>query len=507
MTSRLTDRWWRLNNLYCIKEADTGQIIRFRLNAAQAKLLRNLHNRNLILKARQLGFTTLIQILIADTSLFSRNQESGVIAHKREAAYDIMRNKVRFALTRVPDALKPRFSLDNVKNLHLENGSQIAVDTSLRSGTKQILHISEFGSICLDRPDDAEEIQTGALNTLAPGCFAFIESTAKGQGGIFYDMNKRAEDLERSGRPLSSMEYKRHFFPWTDEPRYSIDPTHIVIPKERADYFEMLERKHGMILSDGQRAWYHVKAEEQGSLMGREFPSTPDEAFAQAIQGAIYANEMAMMRKQGRITKVPHDPMRLVHTAWDLGTEAIIFFQTEGRQIRIIWYEENQNLGLAYYANRFQQIERERRWQFGTHLGPHDINTKDTSTGMRRLDFAEGLGLVFECVPRTTDKMLAIEQTRRLFPSLVIDEENAGLLVTRLDKYRRERNKHGVLLDKPKDDQSKHGADSLETLARGLDRIDDYVVTSEIRPLTPRQQRHQQSRGRRMGQSGFVSSY
>ncbi len=479
MTSSLTSRWWRLNSLYWIKDADTGAIIRFRPNASQTKLLRNLHTKNIILKARQLGFTTLIQILIADTSLFSKDQASGVIAHKQKAAKDIMRNKVRFALMNVPGPLKPKFTLDNVTDLHLEgSGSQIVVDTSLRSGTFQILHLSEYADICLNRPDAAEEIQTGALNTLAPGCFAFIESTAKGMGGIFYDMNKRAEEIQQQGRPLSNMEYRRHFFPWYDEPRYSIDPTHIVVPRERGDYFEMLDGKYGIKLSDGQKAWYHVKAEEQGDRMGREFPTTPDEAFAQAIQGAIYAKEMALLRRQQRITKCPHDPMRLVHTAWDLGTDAIWFFQLDGREIRLIWYEEDSHPGLVYWANRFDRLGKERGWQFGTHLGPHDINSPDESTGERRIDFAEGVGLAFTCVPRTTDKMLAIEQTRRIFPRLVIDQENCAVGIERLDKYRREYNeKLGVFADRPKKDAASHGADGLETLARGLEYIDDYAAS------------------------------
>lgn len=55
-----------------------------------------------------------------------------------------------------------------------------------------MLHISEYGKICNKYPDKAREIQTGALNTVAPESEVFIESTAEGNSGYFYDMSMRA---------------------------------------------------------------------------------------------------------------------------------------------------------------------------------------------------------------------------------------------------------------------------------------------------------------------------
>jgi hypothetical protein len=50
----LADKTWRMNNLYRIVDRD-GNSIPFRLNKVQAKVLSGFHNRNIILKARQLG--------------------------------------------------------------------------------------------------------------------------------------------------------------------------------------------------------------------------------------------------------------------------------------------------------------------------------------------------------------------------------------------------------------------------------------------------------------------
>jgi hypothetical protein len=77
----MKDRRWRLNNLYHIIDKD-GRRIPFRLNWAQEALLDGLHHQNVILKARQLGFTTFIQLFMLDACLFNSNIRAGTIAHK-----------------------------------------------------------------------------------------------------------------------------------------------------------------------------------------------------------------------------------------------------------------------------------------------------------------------------------------------------------------------------------------------------------------------------------------
>ncbi|MCP2839718.1 hypothetical protein NK952_24270, partial [Salmonella enterica subsp. enterica serovar Typhimurium] len=70
---------WRISNLYKIivkgddDPDDEGLVITFKPNRAQRRLIARLHHRNIILKARQLGFTTLICILWLDTALFSNS--------------------------------------------------------------------------------------------------------------------------------------------------------------------------------------------------------------------------------------------------------------------------------------------------------------------------------------------------------------------------------------------------------------------------------------------------
>ncbi len=102
---------------------------------------------------------------------------------------------------------------DNVNELRFENGSVFRVGTSLRSGTLQLLHITEFAKICVENPKKANEIISGAINTLQAGQFCCIESTARGRGGAFYAMCKKAMELESSQSELTKLDWKFWFFP------------------------------------------------------------------------------------------------------------------------------------------------------------------------------------------------------------------------------------------------------------------------------------------------------
>lgn len=224
--SSFTDRRWRLTNLYHIKDP-SGQKVRFAPNEAQLALLEGAHFKNVILKARQLGFTTLIQIVMLDECLFRPNTSAGVIAHNRDDAEAFFNDKIKFAYEAIDKdyvdfGLIPTASQDNARQLVFSNGSSIRVGTSLRSGTFQMLHISEYGKLCAKYPEKAKEVKTGALNTVHSGGYIWIESTAEGQEGDFKEKCDEARAKAQSGTPLTPMDYKFHFFPWWKHPAYSL---------------------------------------------------------------------------------------------------------------------------------------------------------------------------------------------------------------------------------------------------------------------------------------------
>src|SRR5688500_1530060 len=188
----------------------------------------------------------------------------------------------------------------------------------MRSGTLQYLHVSEFGKICAQYPDKAREIVTGALNTVEANQFIVIESTAEGQDGAFYRLCQEARERAASGKPVSELDWRFHFFPWWREPAYALPRDPVPIGEEYQRYFEKLEAE-GIGLTQGQKAWYVKKDRTMEADMRREYPSTPDEAFEQALEGAYFSTQLAIATKHGRIGAFPVDPRYLVNSFWDLG--------------------------------------------------------------------------------------------------------------------------------------------------------------------------------------------
>ena len=63
------------------------------------------------------------------------------------------------------------------------------------------------------------------------------------------------------------------------------------LPDRLITYFEKLQAKYGITLTDEQKSWYYSKEKTLGDDMKREYPSIPSEAFEQSIEGAYYAQQ------------------------------------------------------------------------------------------------------------------------------------------------------------------------------------------------------------------------
>lgn len=472
LKEKLKNKWWRLNNLYWIVD-QYGKEVKFRCNWAQEKFYDDLWYLNILLKARQWGGTTFVDLYFLDECLFSDNVEAGIIAHNKEDAQKIFRRKVQFPYKKLPDWLKKQRSLvtDSKSELAFSNGSIIYVATSVRSGTVQYLHISEHGKICRKYPDKAEEIKTGSLNAIHPGetQMVVIESTAEGQYGDFFDMCSKAMQTQDSGKELTKMDYKFHFVPWFWNNSYQIDTTGIIIPPGLVQYFEELEVKEKIKLTDRQKAWYAKKKERLTDKIFQEYPSTPAEAFRRIIEGAYYSVQMTALRKNGQITKVPHEPTLPVNTAWDLGMDdetVLIFHQRHGLENRIIDYYQNNDNGIAHYVG----IMSEKGYNYGEHFLPHDVTVRELGTGKTRLEVLQKLlpGQRITVVPKI-DLVDGIEATRNFIPLCWIDETKCDQLIKGLDAYQREwDDRVGGFKSKPFHNWASHPADAMRSLAVGF---------------------------------------
>jgi hypothetical protein len=454
------------DGFYKIKGKD-GQTVPFRMNESQAKFASERHGMDVILKARQAGFTTFIQLDMLDDCLFIPNTSAGVIAHNLNDAKAFFADKIKFAYDNLPAEFRAVVSAeqDAADSMKFSNGSSIRVGTSLRSGTLQRLHVSEYGKLCAKYPEKAREVRTGAFNTVQVGQTITIESTAEGQAGDFYDMCEHARKKEEMGAELTALDFKFHFSPWWKSSEYRLSPVGVLITSEMAKYFEMLEA-NGAPLDAEQRAWYVKKAEQQGDDIKREFPSLPKEAFESSIEGAYFATQMTTMRKQGRICRVPIMEAP-VYTTWDLGlndSTAVIFWQDLGMERRAIDYYENNGEGWGHYA----RILQEKGYSYKRHYFPHDADQGRMGVDVTssRLEAEKAGFRDIEVLSRIPTEQVGIEASRQFMPNVYIDQERCAQLIRCLDMYRKEwDDKRGVYKDHPLHDWSSHGYKAFEGAA------------------------------------------
>ena len=473
---RLGDPFWRLNNLYWIIDKD-GVKRKFTLNWAQKQLYDNIWYANIILKARQLGISTFCCLLFLDRCLFNSNVSAGIIAHTREDA-EYLFKRIKFAYDNLPPELQAErpSNIASARELAFSNKSSIRVGTSMRSSTLQFLHISEFGKICAHFPDKAREIITGSLNTLGVRQKIFIESTAEGKDGHFYDLCKQAEAMQLEKKPLTPLDYRFFFFPWFKCPDYTLSER-VTIPKEVEEYFEKLALEN-IDLTLPQRTWYYKKLLTQREDMKREYPSTPTEAFESAIDGSFYAKWLSEARFEGRITNVPWDQQARVYTAWDIGygdSTAIVFYQIIGQEIHVIDYYENSGEGLPHYAT----LLKSKPYLYESHYGPHDIDSHAFSSGLSAKEVAASLGLAFVTLPTLKLKLEdGIEAVRGLFPRVWFDDKNCLKLIKCLEMYRKEFDvNYQIYKSRPVHDQFSHGADAFRYLAIAIKMHIDSAKT------------------------------
>lgn len=468
----LSDKLWRLNNLYFITDKQ-GRKVRFRMTAEQLEYFQGMHTRNIILKARQLGFTTEVCIIQLDAAIFE-SAKCALIAHTLTDAKRLFREKVKFAYDNLPVEIRAANPAKNdaAGELVFSKGGSLYISTSFRGGTLRFLHVSEFGKICAKYPHKAREIVTGAFEAVATDCFTTIESTAEGRAGYFFDYCQQAEKTKMRGSALSPLDWKFFFFSWWNNPQYAIEPVE-AIPQRLAEYFAELRGKHGINLSDQQQAWYHGKEKTLGDDMKREYPSIPAEAFQQSVEGAYYSKQFRQLYEDRMIGKLPDNSHLPVHTAWDLGVGdamTIWFFREVNNQIHLVDYYENSGEGLRHYM----KVLKNKGYTYGDHWAPHDIDNREMTSDAksRKQVAAEGYeidGQVykinFKVVPRESVDT-GIESVREILPRCAFDEDKCEQGIKALEGYRKAwDDKLGCWKDKPLHDWTSHAADAFRYLA------------------------------------------
>lgn len=506
----LNDQEWRLNHLYFISTKEDG-IQRFKLNWAQTELFHNLHTRNTILKARQLGMSTFTSIMILDRCLFENGFQAGIIdrteddgkekMQKIALAYDFLENPPETTKDHVEDAedrkniaavcravwKQVKADIGAVRATFSSKGrvdNVIRVATTLRGGTLNFLHVSEYGYIANNFPLRAKEIKTGAMEAVAKNNVVVIESTHEGgKTGENYRIIKNA--MENQGRELEPLDFRFFFFSWHRQREYRIEKPEPLGRTELDGYFKELANM-GIELDNAQKRWYLAKYKVLGDSIKQEYPSTPDEALSSQIEGAIYGNIISRIRSQGQVAaSFETDPYAPLYVSWDIGmgdnTSLWLFQVGASSKYHVLDYYTSSGKAAVHYINKVREWEREHGALIEMHLLPHDASHRDLIAGLSFEQCLQQAKFRTLVVPRTPDVWQGINATRSVLPSCIFhkrcseqvwDEEIQDNYVSGLECLENYRTApsgaNGVIKAAPLHDQYSHGADAFRMFAEAL---------------------------------------
>jgi len=313
-----------------------GQLVPLRLNRPQLllwerfllpSLERDEPVRVVVLKARQMGFTTMIQALAYQrTSLWSR-QSALVAAHRKESSNKIFRMLKRYH-KHAPQDFRPSRRLSNRAELLFDSSSDdlpgleshITTDTAdnpdLGAGeTLRFVHFSEaarFESASSQPMKDKMATVKQAVPQ-RPGTFVFLESTAQGEGyfkSFWYD--------DRNG-------YQKAFIPWLADEFYTLpngleesaldtnvdgtygnerDEREVIkaalrewAPGSRAADEDWV-RAESLRRLAWRRMMVDTQLERDLRLWDQEYPSTAEHAFGASSRGAFLPGVVERLRKE-----------------------------------------------------------------------------------------------------------------------------------------------------------------------------------------------------------------
>lgn len=291
-----------------------GEIRPFLPNEAQRRLLDAINQqmaqegkvRIIILKARQMGLSTAVGAWLYWWVSQHQAQKALVVTHHSDSTRALFDMTKRF-YDLTPEILKPSTRYSSRRELSfdvLDSGYMVATaggDGIARGETITQAHLSE---LAFWPRSSAEENFNGLMQAIpnAKGTAVFIESTANGVSGLFYELWQGAVSGENGFIPV--------FLPWYIQPEYreAVPPGFTRTPEEE----ELVER---LGLDDGQLMFRRRKIAQNGrDLWQQEYPSTPDEAFLTSGRPVFNTEQLSRMLDEA---PEPIARLALVGSAWE----------------------------------------------------------------------------------------------------------------------------------------------------------------------------------------------
>ena len=287
LSLRADPRRWIEANLW-LRSKDQ-RMVPFRFWPAQAHWYGWRSRWDVILKARQLGFTSLICALYFADTVLRPNTVSVMVAHDLDAAERIFQI-VRLFWERLPEEERQRIGEPrylNRRELYWSSvNSRFWVGTagsaaSGRGHTINNLHCSEFAFW-----SNPERVLAGLTEAVPLSGRIVIESTPSGMGNPFHDLWIQAKQEENPYRP--------HFYPWWWDQGYRLPGSPLGTLSEEE---QQLKRAHG--LDDDQLRWRREKRRQLRDRFPEEYPS--DDVTCFLASGRCVFDTAALSAIQQRI--------------------------------------------------------------------------------------------------------------------------------------------------------------------------------------------------------------
>ena len=256
-----------------------SELVNLQFNHAQTEFYEefkksygNKPSRFIVLKARQLGISTLTEAIITGLTMFTPNSNAVIMAHQADSASSIF-NMTKLYISELPVMMQPKQKYSNAKEIVFDddkNGLKSSIrvmvaSDATRGSTYKLAHLSEVAF--WEHPEEA----LLALNQAVPmtdDSLIVIESTANGFNH-FYNLWQDAVNGRNDYTPI--------FFPWYVDPNYSRKYDGFTLTSYEND----IKDKFNLSLDQLQwRRWCIANNCGGDEVKFRqEYPITPEEAF------------------------------------------------------------------------------------------------------------------------------------------------------------------------------------------------------------------------------------
>lgn len=302
----------------------SGKIINLQFNEPQQRLydiikeqkLKNKPVRIVILKARQLGFSTIAESILFKETTTKFNVNTGIITHQDEATKNLF-NMSKLMYECLPPEMKPSKKASNAQELIFDNDKGTGLKSKIRcmtagsqgvgrSYTYDNLHVSELAFW----PGNKKTTMTGLLQAVPnlPSTIIIIESTANG-----FEYFKEIWD----GAVAGENDFIPLFVGWNELKDYQMPYTGFELTSEEIQ----LQKDYNLSLEQlTWRRWcIRNNCSNDIEQFKQEYPITPEEAFIST--GACYFNKEIIM---GRINKIKNiKPLRKGYFSYSINGNKI----------------------------------------------------------------------------------------------------------------------------------------------------------------------------------------